>query len=94
MEKLHLWLESCHTRGVKLKCITCGNWLVVENGNTKYRTPWHCDCELKAKELRIKELVEGIELILPLAKGYVALSGVGSNQKYVDIANDLLGGGD
>lgn len=33
---------------------------------------------------------EVISLILPLAKGYVAKNDVGSNQKYIEVAEDYL----
>lgn len=48
-----------------MNCIICGNWLIIENGNTKYRTPWHCDCELKAKEITISELEKELSKYTP-----------------------------
>jgi len=37
-----------------------------------------------------EEAVEALRLILPLAKGYVANNQVGSNQKYIEIAEQVL----
>ena len=39
---------------------------------------------------RTEELVRGLELILPLAKGYAAAHPAGSNRRYVRIAESLL----
>ena len=36
------------------------------------------------------EALEALDLILPLAKGYVANNPVGSNQKYIRIAEAVL----
>jgi len=38
----------------------------------------------------VPELVVALELILPLAKGYVAHNEVGSNRKYLNIAEQVL----
>ena len=49
---------------------------------------------LEAKNKDLVELVlrlaEAVSLIRPLAEGYVAKNDVGSNKKYLSIANDTL----
>lgn len=51
---------------------------------------WQKEKETSLK--RISDLENGLALILPLAKGYVALSEVGSNKIYIEIAEKLLRG--
>ena len=53
----------------------------------KYREA--LETALKALDL-VPELVEALELIIPLAKGYVAHNEVGSNRKYLNIAEQVL----
>lgn len=43
-----------------------------------------------AHEAEVNELREIIRLILPLAKGYASQNDVGSNMKYVEIAEEAL----
>ena len=37
-----------------------------------------------------EKLVEALQLILPLAKGYVSKNSVGSNQKYIEVADQAI----
>ena len=46
--------------------------------------------ELESANARIEELVEALELILPLAKGYAHAHKVGSNAKYVRFAEEVV----
>lgn len=49
-----------------------------------WKAMWH------AAESESDRLEEALKLILPLAKGYVAKNRVGSNEKYIEIADAML----
>jgi predicted RNase H-like nuclease (RuvC/YqgF family) len=46
--------------------------------------------QLAAANGRVEMLEDSLRLILPLAKGYVAHNNVGSNRKYIEIAEATL----
>lgn len=46
--------------------------------------------QLAAANGRVEMLEDSLRLILPLAKGYVAHNNVGSNRKYIEIAEAAL----
>lgn len=39
-----------------LKCIKCRNWLAAQQGETAYREPWHCECEIKDLQNAVQDL--------------------------------------
>lgn len=67
----------------KLKSIT-ELWLNGEKLLTAYLPT------IEKYENKIKELVEALLIILPMAKGYAAENRVGSNDRYIEIASKAL----
>mgnify|MGYP001569346772 CR=1 FL=1 len=67
--------------------------IFAENPNRNHIKAFLSASITKACEEMMEEnnrLIDIINLILPLAKGYVAKNQVGSNQKYIEIAEEII----